>query len=239
MVSVLIDNEHARMLIKAMGLTDNQLYVLSLHRGLFGHKKHKYSEIARIKQISSTSVRHGVRKAEMRLRNPAVVARIQSLDIDNILPELQPTLDYLRELHKDIHVVTKHNVTLNTYVDDLGMSVRTTSCLFYSREIETPGLSDNGKALEYRYPTVGEVLQMTREEVLKLKNLGKKSFEELRKRFIDLGFNDPWPDMKKEQSDSRRVVVTDKASGQNIILYIPDGMTKDEALKLLSDEPGE
>ncbi len=62
----------------------------------------------------------------------------------------------------------------NTPIEDLQLSVRAYNCLKRS------GLM-----------SVGQVLEKTEDELLGLRNFGRKSYEELRQRLIDLGYIDP------------------------------------------------
>jgi DNA-directed RNA polymerase subunit alpha len=62
----------------------------------------------------------------------------------------------------------------NVPIEDLNLSVRAYNCLKRS------GLS-----------TVGQVLEKSEEELLALRNFGRKSYEELRDRLIELGYLDP------------------------------------------------
>lgn len=59
----------------------------------------------------------------------------------------------------------------NTPIEDLNLSVRAYNCLKRS------GLT-----------TVGQVLELTEEDLMALRNFGRKSFEELKDRLIELGF---------------------------------------------------
>jgi DNA-directed RNA polymerase subunit alpha len=62
----------------------------------------------------------------------------------------------------------------NTPIEDLSLSVRAYNCLKRS------GLM-----------TVGQVLEKSEEELLGLRNFGRKSYDELRDRLIELGYVDP------------------------------------------------
>ncbi|WBL36623.1 DNA-directed RNA polymerase subunit alpha [Tepidiforma flava] len=62
----------------------------------------------------------------------------------------------------------------NTPIEDLQLSVRAYNCLKRS------GLM-----------TVGQVLEKTEDELLGLRNFGRKSYDELRERLIELGYIDP------------------------------------------------
>lgn len=62
----------------------------------------------------------------------------------------------------------------NTPIEDLQLSVRAYNCLKRS------GLM-----------SVGQVLEKTEDELLGLRNFGRKSYEELRERLIELGYIDP------------------------------------------------
>ena len=62
----------------------------------------------------------------------------------------------------------------NTPIEDLNLSVRAYNCLKRS------GLM-----------TVGQVLEKTEDELLGLRNFGRKSYDELRERLIELGYIDP------------------------------------------------
>lgn len=62
----------------------------------------------------------------------------------------------------------------NTPIEDLQLSVRAYNCLKRS------GLM-----------TVGQVLEKTEDELLSLRNFGRKSYDELRERLIELGYIDP------------------------------------------------
>jgi DNA-directed RNA polymerase subunit alpha len=61
----------------------------------------------------------------------------------------------------------------NTPIEDLALSVRAYNCLKRS------GLM-----------TVGQVLEKTEDELLALRNFGRKSYDELRDRLIELGYVD-------------------------------------------------
>ena len=62
----------------------------------------------------------------------------------------------------------------NTPIEDLNLSVRAYNCLKRS------GLM-----------TVGQVLEKSEDELLSLRNFGRKSYDELKERLIELGFLDP------------------------------------------------
>jgi DNA-directed RNA polymerase subunit alpha len=62
----------------------------------------------------------------------------------------------------------------NTPIEDLNLSVRAYNCLKRS------GLM-----------TVGQVLEKSEDELLSLRNFGRKSYDELRERLVELGFLDP------------------------------------------------
>lgn len=62
----------------------------------------------------------------------------------------------------------------NTPIEDLNLSVRAYNCLKRS------GLM-----------TVGQVLEKSEDELLSLRNFGRKSYDELRERLVELGFLEP------------------------------------------------
>jgi DNA-directed RNA polymerase subunit alpha len=62
----------------------------------------------------------------------------------------------------------------NTPIEDLNLSVRAYNCLKRS------GLM-----------TVGQVLEKSEDELLSLRNFGRKSYDELREKLVELGFLDP------------------------------------------------
>ena len=76
----------------------------------------------------------------------------------------------------------------NTPIEDLSLSVRAYNCLKRS------GLM-----------TVGSVLEKSEDELLALRNFGRKSYDELRDRLIELGYVDP--------DAEGRVPITDGAKG--------------------------
>ena len=72
----------------------------------------------------------------------------------------------------------------NTPIEDLALSVRAYNCLKRS------GLM-----------TVGQVLEKTEDELLSLRNFGRKSYDELRDRLIELGYVDG--DSRRPRADRR------------------------------------
>lgn len=73
----------------------------------------------------------------------------------------------------------------NTRIEDLGLSVRAYNCLKRS------GLM-----------TVGQVLEKTEEELLALRNFGRKSYEELKEKLIQLGFLPPEEGVAEEAPEA-------------------------------------
>ena len=71
------------------------------------------------------------------------------------------------------HVSTLAPDRYNTPIEELNLSVRAYNCLKRS------GLM-----------TVGQVLEKTEDELLALRNFGRKSYDELRDRLIELGYVD-------------------------------------------------
>lgn len=69
----------------------------------------------------------------------------------------------------------------NTRIEDLGLSVRAYNCLKRS------GLM-----------TVGQVLEKSEEELLALRNFGRKSYDELKEKLIQMGFLPPEPGVREE-----------------------------------------
>ncbi len=72
----------------------------------------------------------------------------------------------------------------NTPIEELNLSVRAYNCLKRS------GLM-----------TVGQVLEKSEEELLALRNFGRKSYEELKERLIEMGFLEP---SKAEREEARQ-----------------------------------
>ncbi len=70
----------------------------------------------------------------------------------------------------------------NTRIEDLGLSVRAYNCLKRS------GLM-----------TVGQVLEKSEEELLALRNFGRKSYEELKEKLIQMGFLPPEAAAREEE----------------------------------------
>jgi len=68
----------------------------------------------------------------------------------------------------------------NTPIEELSLSVRAYNCLKRS------GLM-----------TVGQVLEKSEDELLSLRNFGRKSYDELKERLIELGFLQPEPPMEE------------------------------------------
>lgn len=115
----------------------------------------------------------------------------------------------------------------NTPIEELNLSVRAYNCLKRS------GLM-----------TVGQVLEKSEEELLSLRNFGRKSYDELRERLAELGFIDPnQPGLQPiaERPGQRRRPATVRTS--SIILDEDDeesisvlGKALKEALKEAGDE---
>lgn len=82
----------------------------------------------------------------------------------------------------------------NTPIEDLNLSVRAYNCLKRS------GLM-----------TVGQVLERSEDELLSLRNFGRKSYDELKDRLIELGFIDPSKIAEQSRTESTTPVV--EASG--------------------------
>lgn len=118
----------------------------------------------------------------------------------------------------------------NTPIEDLNLSVRAYNCLKRS------GLM-----------TVGQVLERTEDELLALRNFGKKSYDELRDKLIELGYIDPnaeglQPIVEQRQEPQRRRPTTVRTS--SVILDEEDeeeslgalGKALKEALKEVGDD---
>lgn len=73
----------------------------------------------------------------------------------------------------------------NTRIEDLGLSVRAYNCLKRS------GLM-----------TVGQVLEKSEEELLALRNFGRKSYEELKEKLIQMGFLPPEAAGREEKAET-------------------------------------
>src|SRR5207237_3598348 len=69
----------------------------------------------------------------------------------------------------------------NTPIEDLNLSVRAYNCLKRS------GLM-----------TVGQVLEKSEDELLSLRNFGRKSYDELRDKLVEMGFLDAQPEGHEE-----------------------------------------
>ena len=82
----------------------------------------------------------------------------------------------------------------NTPIEDLNLSVRAYNCLKRS------GLM-----------TVGQVLERSEDELLSLRNFGRKSYDELKDRLIELGFIDPSKIAEQSRTESTAPMV--EASG--------------------------
>jgi len=85
----------------------------------------------------------------------------------------------------------------NTPIEDLQLSVRAYNCLKRS------GLM-----------TVGQVLEKSEDELLGLRNFGRKSYDELRDRLIDLGYIDPSAEGLKPILDGAGAGAASAAAGQ-------------------------
>ena len=119
---------------------------------------------------------------------PAAVAAVaQSAEI--LMRELQ----YFAQLGRPAPVLPErgHGIgsalapdRYNTPIEDLNLSVRAYNCLKRS------GLM-----------TVGQVLEKSEDELLGLRNFGRKSYDELRDRLIELGYVDPHAEGLQPLSD--------------------------------------
>jgi DNA-directed RNA polymerase subunit alpha len=99
----------------------------------------------------------------------------------------------------------------NTPIEELNLSVRAYNCLKRS------GLM-----------TVGQVLEKSEEELLTLRNFGRKSYDELRQRLMERGYLQPGP---AEPDDDLAVSVDETVS--------PLGAALIQALKEAGEDPSE
>ena len=139
----------------------------------------------------------------------------QSADI------LQDELGIFSQLGKPEPPVVEHGVgqglslpldKYNTPIEELSLSVRAYNCLKRS------GLM-----------TVGQVLEKSEDELLALRNFGRKSYDELRARLIELDYLQP------ESED----VGDDDTEGEEVSSMSPLGAALIQALKEAGEDPSE
>ena len=87
------------------------------------------------------------------------------LDFFTELPNLDEEVQ-----QEEVEEVNEDDQLLSLTVEELDLSLRSFNCL------KRAGLN-----------TVGEILEMTRDELSKIKNFGKKSFDEVEQKIQDLG----------------------------------------------------
>ncbi len=100
----------------------------------------------------------------------------------------------------------------NTAIEDLGLSVRAYNCLKRS------GLM-----------TVGQVLEKSEEELLALRNFGRKSYDELKDRLIELGYQPPVSEQAEDEEEA----------GEGGEALSPLGKALIRALKEAGEDPSE
>ena len=145
----------------------------------------------------------------------AIDAISQSADI------LQEELGIFSQLGKPEPSIVEHGVgrglalpldKYNTPVEELNLSVRAYNCLKRS------GLM-----------TVGQVLEKSEDELLTLRNFGRKSYDELKNRLIELGYLEP----EAEEPDE------ELAGAEGEPSMSPLGAALVQALKEAGEDPSE
>ncbi len=133
---------------------------------------------------------------------------------------LQEDLGIFAQLGKPEPSVVEHGVgrglalpldRYNTPIEELNLSVRAYNCL------KRTGLM-----------TVGQVLEKSEDELLTLRNFGRKSYDELRGRLTELGYLEPEPD------DGEEIAGAETDSSMS-----PLGAALVQALKEAGEDPSE
>lgn len=119
---------------------------------------------------------------------------------------LQEELDLFSQLGKPEPAIVEHGVgrgvalapdKANTPIEDLNLSVRAYNCLKRS------GLM-----------TVGQVLMKSEDQLLALRNFGRKSYDELREKLIERGYINPEQD--NGAGDEPGMAVTDENTDESL-----------------------
>jgi len=135
---------------------------------------------------------------------------------------LQQELEIFAQLGKPEPTVVEHGVgrgvalppdKANTPIEDLNLSVRAYNCLKRS------GLM-----------TIGQVLEKTEDQLLALRNFGRKSYDELREKLLERGYIAPQQEGEGEEPSDGGAAGEDESLG-------PLGAALVQALKEAGEDP--
>ncbi len=137
-------------------------------------------EIAKKFGVTRERIRQCETRAIGRLSDPMVlnsmraVSYTQYKNLENRYEAVSYAYNHTPE-QKDIEELVKESAITEMPIEDLGLSIRTHTCL------RRAGIS-----------TVGELIAKTQTEMMKVRNLGKKSLYEIKTKLnkIDLGFKE-------------------------------------------------
>ena len=120
-----------------------------------------YREIGDVCHLSAERIRQIVKKAERKLRNPTRFNFIR-YGYEGNVERLTPKYELTEE--------DRRADLLNTEIEEMDFSVRTFNCL------KRAGIN-----------TVQELTQKTEDEMIKIRNLGKKSLDEVKNKLEEMG----------------------------------------------------